>query len=228
MTAHSDQADGAATPGGAADDGARQSRLGYVAHEIRNPLSTALWTAELLTRLPATERGGARGEKLAAICLRSMVRIRLLIEDHLLCERLDAGDYPLRPEPVRLAEVLAAVEALWPPGDPPPSRPAEPDLMALADRALLVRALDALLAVAGRGAGDETWPIRIEAEATGGRLEIRVAGAPPGSLADPGKGDPSNHRGRSMALPMARRVATALGGTLTVTLEGYLLAIPAA
>src|SRR5512144_880418 len=59
------------------EDG-RGSHLGFVAHEIRNPLSTALWTAELLVRMPAEERGGARGDKLTAMCLRSIARVRQL------------------------------------------------------------------------------------------------------------------------------------------------------
>ena len=75
-------------------EAARPGHLGFVAHEIRNPLSTALWTAEMLARMTAADRGGARGEKLSAMCLRSVARVRQLIEDHLLCERLDAGTPP--------------------------------------------------------------------------------------------------------------------------------------
>lgn len=202
----------------------RSSALGYVAHEIRNPLSTALWTAELLCRLSPEERGGARGEKLAGICLRSVSRIRLLVEDHLLCERLDAGGYPLRPEPVRLAEFLEALGARQPQGGGRLALPAAGALAVRVDRGLLERAVDALVAVAGAGEVE----VRLEVVASDGRVELRVCGAPPGSLADPGKGAPSDQRGRALALPMARRVAVALGGELTVAGEGYLLSIPAA
>ena len=72
-------------------DDVRGDHLGFVAHEVRNPLSTALWSAELLARMTPEERGGARGEKLTAMCLRSLGRVRQLVEDHFLCERLDAG-----------------------------------------------------------------------------------------------------------------------------------------
>src|SRR5512138_522027 len=84
----------------------RGAFLGFVAHEVRNPLSTALWSAELLARLSAEERGGARGEKLVGMCLRSISRVRQLVEDHFLCERLDSGGIPVRAEGVGLREAV--------------------------------------------------------------------------------------------------------------------------
>jgi signal transduction histidine kinase len=224
MSAENDDDPGAGIPAGARAGVDRSSHLGFVAHEIRNPLSTALWTSELLGRLSPAERGGARGEKLAAICLRSVGRVRLLVEDHLLCERLDAGGYPVRSEAVPLSEVLAAIRGRWPERAGTLTLPPDQGLAALADRVLLERALDGLLAVAGA----DDVPVRVEAEARDGRLELRVIGARPGPLEDPGRGSPSDQRGRALALPMARRVARALGGSLAVAGEGYLLAIPAA
>src|SRR5512142_3223790 len=87
----------------------RGSFLGFVAHEMRNPLSTALWSAELLARLSPDDRGGARGEKLSGMCLRALQRLRALVEDHFLAERLDVGGIPLRLETVPVKEVLDAV-----------------------------------------------------------------------------------------------------------------------
>ena len=84
----------------------RSGYLGFVAHEVRNPLSTALWTAELLTRMSPEERGGARGDKLSAMCLRSLSRVRQLIEDHFLCERLDVAGIPVRAESLIIGEVI--------------------------------------------------------------------------------------------------------------------------
>jgi signal transduction histidine kinase len=203
----------------------RPSHLGYVAHEIRNPLSTALWTAELLARLGPAERGGARGEKLAAICLRSVNRVRLLVEDHLLCERLDAGSYPIRAEPVRLGELLEGLQVRWPAGRGGLALPLDAGLVAQADRGLLERALEGLLAAA---AGPEEAAVRVDASRRGERLELRVTGGPVASLADPERGAPSDQRGRALSLAMARRVAAALGGALEVEGEGYLLSIPSA
>lgn len=212
--------------GGASSQGAadRPSHLSFVAHEIRNPLSTALWTAELLARLPPEERGGARGEKLAGICLRSVGRVRLLVEDHLLCERLDAGGYPLRAERVPLGELLGGIQGRWPAGEGALTLPPEEGLAAMADRGLLERAVEAVLVAAGDGG----TPVRVEAGVRAGLLELRAVGAPPAPLDDPGRGAPSDQRGRALALPMARRVAAALGGALVIAGEGYLLSIPAA
>jgi len=216
---------GEGVPPGAVEAVDRPSHLGFVAHEIRNPLSTALWTSELLARLSLADRGGARGEKLAAICLRSVTRVRLLIEDHLLCERLDAGGYPTKVEPVPLAELLAAVQGRWPADGGALTLPPDEGLTALSDRALLERALDGLLAAA---AGPEDAAVRVEATRRSGRLEIRVTGGVVASLADPGRGSPSEQRGRALSLAMARRVAAVLGGELEVNGEGYLLSIPSA
>jgi signal transduction histidine kinase len=201
----------------------RAGHLGYVAHEIRNPLSTALWTAELLARLSPADRGGARGEKLVGICLRSVGRVRSLVEDHLLCERLDAGGYPVRVEPVLLWDLLQPLQARWVEGAPL-ALEVDRSLTALADRSLLERALDGLLACAAAGGR----PVTVDARVRERRLEIRVTGGPVGSLEDPAKGAPSDQTGRSLALPMVRRVAEALRGSLNVDGEGYLLAIPAA
>jgi len=85
-------------------EASRPSHLGFVAHEIRNPMSTALWTAELLGRMSPAERAGDRGDKLTSLCFRSLTKVRLLVEDHLLCERLDAG-----------AAVLTMTRTAWGP-----------------------------------------------------------------------------------------------------------------
>ena len=224
MTAKKDEC-GRELPPGAAGKVDRPSHLSYVAHEVRNPLSTALWTAELLARLAPAERGGARGEKLAAICLRSVSRVRLLVEDHLLCERLDAGSYPIRAEPVRVAELLQGLQGSRPPGGGGLTLPPDSGLVAQADRSLLERALEGLLAAA---AGPDEVPVRVEASRRGERVELRVVGGPVATLADPERGTPSEQRGRALSRAMARRVAAALGGALEADGEAYRLSIPSA
>jgi K+-sensing histidine kinase KdpD len=202
----------------------RGSHLGFVTHEIRNPVSSALWAAELMVRMKPEDRSGARGDKMAGLCLRSVSRIRLLVEDFLLSERLDAGGYPLRLEPVPLAEALEVAVGRAGVAREAVSVEVQPDAVARADRILLERALDALLACAGR----DGVLVRAWASRRGDEVEVRVTGGPTGSLEDPRKGAPSDQAGRALALPMARRVAVALGGVLTVEPEGYLLRIPAA
>jgi signal transduction histidine kinase len=201
----------------------RSAYLGFAAHEIRNPLSTALWTAELLARMTPEERAGSRGSKLSAMCVRSLSRVRQLIEDHFLIERLDAGGQPLRPEPVQVREALEALRAR---GLEPSEEAVEVDATVVADRAIVERVLEAMLGAA-LGAGAVA---RIEARTEGDRLLVRVDGEPaaPDALADPAKGAPSDQRGRALALPAARRAAAALGGALSIEGGGYVLTLPRA
>jgi K+-sensing histidine kinase KdpD len=208
------------------DNPNRAGFLGFVAHEVRNPLSTALWSAELLSRMSAEQRSGARGDRLSAMCLRSISRVRQLVEDHFLCERIDAGGILLRFEPVPVHEVIEGILA----------RPGErgqvdvqvdSNLAVNGDRTLVERAVDALLAVAST----DKAAVRIEArEASGGRIAVTISGqAPaPGALEDPTKGSPSDARGRSLALPLARRIAAVLGGALDTSEAGYVLSLPEA
>jgi hypothetical protein len=201
----------------------RAGFLGFVAHEMRNPLSTALWSNELLARLSPEDRAGPRGEKLVGMGLRALQRLRTLVEDHFLAERLDVRGIPLRPEAIAMKEIVATVAA-------------KVRLEALttdlgdaeiwADRGVLERLVEGLLAVAGRS----RVPVRVTAERRARAWAVRVAGAPPPAeaLATPNKGSPSDPTGRALALHLAVRAARALGGALEVREDGYLLLLPVA
>lgn len=196
--------------------------LGFVAHEVRNPLATALWSAELLARLSAEERASARGEKLSAMCLRSLGRVRQLVEDHLLCERLDAGGVPTRPERVAVhALVQAVVEHA---GLGAGVVEIAPDLAIESDRFLLERALESLVAVAGADGSR----FRVAARTDERNVAIVVSGRPaqPEALLDPVKGATSDLKGRALALPLVRRIASALGGSLRAGESGYVFTLP--
>jgi K+-sensing histidine kinase KdpD len=202
----------------------RASHLGFVAHEIRNPLSTALWTAELLGRMEASERAGQRGEKLAGMCLRSLQRVRNLVEDHLLAERLDTGLYPVRPEPTTLVDAVVASEGRRGSAEQPMELSIPPGLTVLADRALLGRLIDSLLDVARQGVS----AIRVAGASSDGEASLTVRGAlaDPRLLDDPLKGASSDTRGRSLALPAARRIAVRMGGRLEVMDGAWVLTLP--
>lgn len=204
----------------------RGGYLGFVAHEVRNPLSTALWSAELLTRMTAEERGGPRGEKLSAMCLRSITRVRRLMEDHFLSERLDAGGIPLRPEALGVRQVVDACVERVPPDLGSVSVDVDPALAVTADRTLLERAVEMLLAAAG----GEGTAVRVSARGSGKTVELAFAGRPgeEAALADPVKGSPSDPKGRALALPLVRRIAAALGGNVALDDGGYLLSLPSA
>ncbi len=209
-------------PAGEAEQ--RASRLAYVAHEVRNPLSTALWSAELMGRLSPGERSGARGQKLAALCQRSLVRLRTLIEDHFLAERLDAGGLPQEREALVLSERVREAVGRRPPGSGEVEVEVDEGLVALVDRFLLDRVLDALLGVAGAGG----VPVRVDGSSDEGAVALRIAGAPPpaNGLDDPLRGAPPDTSGRALSLPMVRRAAPALGGSLRIEEGEYLLRLP--
>src|SRR5438094_691661 len=54
--------------------GRRGKYLGFVAHEIKNPLATALWSCDLLKRMDAADRAGPRADKMIDASLRAFRR----------------------------------------------------------------------------------------------------------------------------------------------------------
>jgi hypothetical protein len=180
-----------------------------------------MWSAELLVRLAPEERGGARGEKLSGMCLRTLTRLRVLLEDFFLVERLAIQGLPLKREEVPLAAALeqartkAGVHAEIPP---------LPDIAVSVDRILLDRALESLFAVAGRDG-----PAVVDLDLDRGVASVRIAGPaapPPDVLAVPTKATPSDPTGRALAVLVARSVAEAHGGGLQVDGDTYVLALP--
>src|SRR5436190_231423 len=95
------------------DERSRRARyLGFVAHEIKNPLSTALWSADLLKRLDVADRAGPRAEKMVDASLRALRRMRRLVDDYFTIERLAQGLLEVRREPTPVRGVLDASIAL--------------------------------------------------------------------------------------------------------------------
>jgi hypothetical protein len=175
--------------------------------------------------MAAEERGGPRGEKLSAMCLRSLGRVRQLVEDHFLCERLDAHGIPLRPESIPLRALLEEIAGRRSLDLAGVELDLSSGLVVFADRTLLDRAFESLLASMGKREGA---PVRVRAVTAGGRVEIRLHGQPPGeqALEDPRKGSPGDTRGRALSLPVARRVAEVLGGALELDGDALLFTLP--
>ncbi|TMA18542.1 MAG: HAMP domain-containing histidine kinase [Deltaproteobacteria bacterium] len=86
--------------------GRRGKYLGFVAHEIKNPLATALWSCDLLKRMDAADRAGPRADKMIDASLRALRRMRRLVDDYFTMERLQEQGYELRPEPVELRSLV--------------------------------------------------------------------------------------------------------------------------
>jgi len=220
-----EQSAGAGDGGSAPDGEGWAEYLGFVIHEARNPLASALWSAQMLERLPADQRAGERGSKLAARVGRAVLRLGTLLEDHFLAERLRAGGLPIHVEPVELVPLLAeqATRAGVAVGIDAGS---EASARVAADRALLARALDCILAASGRG----VERVEVVVTSRGGELCLRFSGArlSPAALERPGKGAVSDAAGRALALVVAGEVARAHRACLTVDGESLQLVWPRA
>src|SRR5437763_11628646 len=93
--------------------GKRGKYLGFVAHELKNPLAAALWSCDLLKRMEGADRTGERAEKMIDVSLRALRRMRRLIDDFFTIERLIEQGYELKREPVEVKVLVdAAVELL--------------------------------------------------------------------------------------------------------------------
>src|SRR3954468_15557941 len=88
--------------------GKRAKYLGFVAHEIKNPLATALWSCDLLKRMEGADRTGERAEKLIDVSLRALRRMRRLVDDYFTLERLLEDGYELKRERVPMQELIEA------------------------------------------------------------------------------------------------------------------------
>jgi len=86
--------------------GKRGKYLGFVAHELKNPLATALWSSDLLKRMDSADRAGERAEKMIDVSLRALRRMRRLIDDFFTIERLLEHGYELKRERVSLKELV--------------------------------------------------------------------------------------------------------------------------
>jgi signal transduction histidine kinase len=200
----------------------KASHLAFVAHEIRNPLSTALWSAELLARMTAEERGGPRGEKLSRMSLRALGRLRRLVEDHLLSARLDVGGIPLELEEIPAREMFPGATAV---GAGSVELELESGLSIVADPSLARRVVEGVLLAAARGGAD----VRVIGSRRGKVAHFRVEGAAAteDDLGDPRRGDPGDTRGASLAMPVARRACQLLGGSIRVEDGAWTLELPA-
>jgi len=86
--------------------GKRGKYLGFVAHEIKNPLATALWSCDLLKRMQGADRTGERADKMLDASLRALRRMRRLIDDFFTIERLQEQGYDLKRERLDLRELV--------------------------------------------------------------------------------------------------------------------------
>lgn len=194
--------------------GKRGKYLGFVAHEIKNPLATALWSCDLLKRMGPEDRAGERAEKMIDVSLRALRRMRRLIDDHFTIERLLEAGYELKKERLLLRELVDhAVHTLADKeGFPTAGWVTQLDAVEVqGDGDMLRRAIRLALEYMARGSPTPRLSIKAH-----GKALLVHAEAPPKPLVPPDpedrpSGDPS---GSVLGFALAARILEAHGGRI--------------
>jgi hypothetical protein len=207
----------------------RGKYLGFVAHEIKNPLATALWSCDLLKRMDTADRSGPRAEKMVDASLRALRRMRRLVDDFFTMERLNEHGYELHSETVALRSlvdgamaVLAEKEGIATQGwavDVPV------EVLVTGDLEMLRRGLRLVLEHMARGGQGLT--LVGHAAPSGSELLVRSS-APPNPLVPPvpeerPSGDPT---GSVLGYVLAETIFAAHGGSVQEREGALLVSLP--
>jgi signal transduction histidine kinase len=210
----------------------RTKHLGFVAHEIKNPLATALWSVDLLKRMEGEERSGPRADKIIDASLRALRKLRRLVEDHFTIERLAAGGAELREETLSLqALVEGALAQLEEKEGIPAARFTRdvPETLAVrGDLELLRRAIRGALETLARAAPEERFSLVGHGDGATVRLLVRGEGLRrplrPPAPEDRPTTDPA---GAVFAFMLCEAVLTAHGGAVEEIDDALVLRLPA-
>jgi K+-sensing histidine kinase KdpD len=210
----------------------RGKYLGFVAHEIKNPLATALWSCDLLKRMETAERSGPRAEKMVDASLRALRRMRRLVDDFFTIERLHEHGYELHAESLEMRSLVeGAMVALtekdgigtqgWTVDVPG-------ELVVSGDVEMLRRGVRAVLEhMAKGGAGQAQLTLVGRVLPAGGELIVRSS-EPPDPLVPPAaeerqSGDP---KGTVLGYVLAETVFGAHGGSLQEREGALVISLP--
>jgi K+-sensing histidine kinase KdpD len=213
--------------------GKRGKYLGFVAHEIKNPLATALWSCDLLKRMEAGDRTGERADKMIDVSLRALRRMRRLIDDFFTIERLLEQGYDLKRERVALRDLVEPAMRLLSEKDGISTEGwvvELDDAAILGDAEMLRRALRLSLEHMARGSAQKSR-LSLAARSHEGKpaLLIRAEIAPspvvPPEPEERPSGDPA---GAVLGFALASRILDAHGGALEEREGGLWLVFPPA
>ena len=209
---------------------ARGKYLGFVAHEIKNPLATALWSCDLLKRMDPADRAGARAEKMIEVSLRALRRMRRLVDDFFTIERLLEHGYELKREDVGIKDLvepamrsLAEKEGVRTEGwvlelD---------EASTVGDVEMLRRAVRLLLEHMARASPDPRLSISWRADGEAPALHIRAETAPkplvPPAPEERPSGDPT---GAVLGFDLATQILLSQGGRVEERDGGLWLVFP--
>jgi K+-sensing histidine kinase KdpD len=212
--------------------GKRGKYLGFVAHEIKNPLATALWSCDLLKRMDSTDRGGERAEKMIDVALRALRRMRRLIEDFFTIERLLEHGYELKHEKIALKDLVEPAIQTLAEKDGIPTDGWVLELgnaYTIGDGEMLRRAVRASLEHMARGSPGPRLSVAARADGANPALHIRAEAAPvpivPPEPEERPSGDPV---GAVLGFALAARILGFHGGRLEEREGGLWLVFPPA
>jgi K+-sensing histidine kinase KdpD len=198
----------------------RGKYLGFVAHEIKNPLATALWSCDLLKRMDSADRAGPRAEKMVDASLRALRRMRRLVEDYFTIERLREHGYELHSEDLDLRALVDAAVATLAGNDGVSTQKWNIDIPSTVritgDGEMLRRGIRVVLEHMANGAAGQS-ELRVVGHAIprGGELVVRSSSPPapivPLAPEERPSGDPA---GSVLGYALAEAIVGAHGGSL--------------
>jgi K+-sensing histidine kinase KdpD len=208
----------------------RGKYLGFVAHEIKNPLATALWSCDLLKRMDTADRSGPRAEKMVDASLRALRRMRRLVDDFFTMERLNEHGYELHSETVGLRSLVDGAMVTLTEKEGMATQGWSVDVpgqvMVTGDVEMLRRGLRLVLEHMARGS---QAPLTLVGHAAPSGVELLVrASKPPDPLVPPGpeerpSGDPT---GSVLGYALAETIFGAHGGSLREREGALIVALP--
>jgi signal transduction histidine kinase len=199
---------------------AEAEHIGFLTHELRNPLGAVTLAAEQLRDSGLSE---VQRQKLSTILDKNLLRLRRLIDDVLLTERLEVGEVECRPTETSLGNLVddtletmrragtqkgLTVEAHYDPG-----------LQLYADHDLTLSALEHLLENALKYSDTGTIEFTVEERSDELAFHVRdnCDGLSPEELRvifEPFKRAHTNKPGTGLGLAIARRAVEAQGGKI--------------
>jgi K+-sensing histidine kinase KdpD len=210
----------------------RGKYLGFVAHEIKNPLATALWSCDLLRRMDAADRAGPRAEKMVDASLRALRRMRRLIDDFFTIERLNEHGFELHDETLELRTLVDGAMSSLAEKDGISTQgwavdvPAQ--VLVTGDAEMLRRGIRGVMEHMARSANGQSKVTLVgHAVANGGELLVRSSDPPRPLVPAPPEERPSGDPlGSVLGFALAQTILSVHGGSLQERDGALVVALP--